>query len=100
MILYNITVILDEEIETEWLKWINQTFIPEALSSNLLVSNRVLKVLDSPNEGVTYCLQFIADDIQNYTQFKDIHAAALLESHTLRFKNQSVFFSTIMEFIS
>jgi hypothetical protein len=100
MILYNITVILDEAIETKWLAWINQNFVPEALSSNLLVSNRILKVLDSPNEGVTYCLQFIADNIQNYNDFKDTHAASLLDSHTLKFKNQSVFFSTIMEFIN
>jgi hypothetical protein len=100
MILYNITVILDEAIEADWLNWINQSFVPEALSSNLLVSNRILKILDSPNEGVTYCLQFIADDIHNYNQFKDTHAAALLDSHTLKFKNQSVFFSTVMEFIS
>ena len=100
MILYNITVILDEGIEPEWLTWINQDFIPQALSSNLLVSNRILKVLDSPNEGVTYCLQFIADNLQNYNEFKDNHAASLLDSHTVKFKNQSVFFSTIMEFIN
>ena len=100
MILYNITVIIDEGIETEWLKWINETFIPEALSSNLLVSSRVLKVLDSPNEGITYCLQFISDSIENYNEFKDIHAPALLNSHALKFENQFVFFSTIMEFVS
>ncbi|MBC8053345.1 MAG: DUF4286 family protein [Sphingobacteriaceae bacterium] len=100
MILYNITVIVDEAIEAQWLSWINQTFIPEALSSSLLVSNRVLKVLESPNEGVTYCLQFIADNIQNYTTFKEVHASALLNSHSLKFNNQAVHFSTVMEFIS
>lgn len=100
MILYNITVILEETIEAEWLKWINQFFVPEALSGNLLVSNRILKVLDSPNEGVTYCLQFIADDIAKYNQFKETQSPALLESHTLKFKNQAVSFSTVMEFIN
>ncbi|MFD2161210.1 DUF4286 family protein [Paradesertivirga mongoliensis] len=100
MILYNITVIIDEGIEAEWLQWVNETFVPEALSSNLLVSNRTLKVLDSPNEGFTYCLQFIADNLQNYNQFKDNHASALLDSLTAKFKNQSVHFSTIMEFIN
>ena len=100
MILYNITVIIDEEIEADWLKWINTVFIPDALSSNLLVSNRLLKVLDSPNEGVTYCLQFIADSVQNYKKFADSHATALLNTHTQEFRNKSVFFSTAMEFIS
>lgn len=100
MILYNITVIIEEGIETDWLKWINESFIPDALSSNLLVSSRLLKVLDSPNEGITYCLQFIADNIQNYDEFKNLHAAILLDAHTAEFKNKSVFFSSVMEFIN
>lgn len=100
MILYNITVIIEESIETDWLKWINQYFVPEALSSNLLVSSRLLKVLDSPNEGSTFCLQFIADNIQNYNEFKNLHASALLDEHALEFKNKSVFFSSVMEFIN
>lgn len=100
MILYNITVIIDTEIEEEWLSWTNQFFIPEALSTNLLVSNRLLKVIDSPNEGATYCLQFIADTIENYNTFKDLHASVLLDKHALQFQNKSVFFTTIMEFIN
>ena len=100
MILYNITVILDEAIEADWLAWTNQVFIPDALSSNLLVSNRLLKVLDSPNEGVTYCLQFISDNLENYNTFIETYASNLLNTHTLQFKNQAVFFSTVMEFIN
>lgn len=99
MILYNITVIIDEGIESEWLNWINQTFIPNAMSTNLLASSRLLKVLDSPNEGVTYCLQFVADNIGNYNDFKNLHAAEILDAHALEFKNKSVFFSSVMEFI-
>ncbi len=100
MILYNITVIIDEEIETDWLKFINHTFVPDALSGNLLISNRILRVIDSPNEGVTYCLQFISDSLDNYNQFKDLYASDLLEAHASRFKDQAVCFSTIMEFIN
>jgi len=100
MILYNITVIIDSSIEALWLKWINQTFLTQASESDLLISNRLLKVLDSPNEGLTYCLQFVAESLQNYTEFKDKYATALLEAHAVEFKNQSVFFSSTMEFIN
>ena len=100
MILFNITVIIEEEIEAEWLKWIKNVFVPDALSSNLLVSNRLLKVLNSPNEGITYCLQFIADDLKNYTEFANKHSSALLNTHTEQFKNKAVSFSSIMEFIN
>ena len=100
MILYNITVIIEEAIEAEWLTWINQEFIPNALSSNLLVSNRLLKVIDSPNEGITYCLQFISDSIENYLEFTNTYSNNLLSTHTRQFENRSVLFSTAMEFIN
>lgn len=100
MILYNITVIIDRSIEALWLKWINQTFLAQASESELLISSRLLKVLDSPNEGITYCLQFVSENLQTHTEFKDKHATALLETHAVEFKNQSVFFSSIMEFIN
>lgn len=99
MILYNITVIIDSSIEALWLTWVNQTFLSEATESDLLVSSRLLKVIDSPNEGVTYCLQFVSQNLENHTTFKDKHATALLEAHAVEFKNQSVFFTSIMEFI-
>jgi hypothetical protein len=99
MILYNITIIIEEGVENEWLNWVNTNFVPEALSTNLLVSSRLLKVLDSPNEGFTYCLQFIADNIHNYNEFKNLHAVKILDAHTIEFKNKSVFFSSVMEFI-
>lgn len=100
MILYNITVIIEQEIEAEWLTWISGIFIPNALSNKLLVSNRLLKVLNSPNEGVTYCLQFIVDNMENYTEFVKRFEPSLLYTHTEQFKNKSVFFSSVMEFIN
>lgn len=100
MILYNITVIIEDSIEKEWLLWIDSEFVPKVLSSELMVSSRLLKVLDSPNEGLTYCLQFVADSHEDYYTFKTVHASSLLDAHTLKFKNQALFFSTLMEYIN
>lgn len=100
MILYNITFIIEQEAEAEWLKWIKNIFVPEALSNNLLVSSRVLKVLNSPNEGVTYCLQFIIDDMKKYDTFLAGFEPGLLGMHTEQFKNRAVFFSSAMEYIN
>lgn len=99
MILYNITVIIDDSINTEWLSYMNETFLPLAMGSDLIASNRFLKVIDSPNEGITYCLQFIFDDMGVYQQFQQYHYASLMEAHTLQFQNRFVSFSSLMEFI-
>jgi len=99
MILFNITVIIDDSINDEWVSWINEHFISEAMATDLIVSNRLLKVLDSPNEGITYCLQFVLDDIGSYKSFQENKYAALMEKHTVKFNNKFVSFSTLMEFI-
>jgi hypothetical protein len=61
MLLYNVTLIIEEDIAAEWLKWMKEIHIPEVMETGKFVSNRLLKVLDSPNEGVTYCAQYVAE---------------------------------------
>lgn len=99
MVLYNVTVIIEETINAEWLNWMNTQFIPEAMASNLIVSKRLLKVVDSPNEGITYCLQFIIDDMSAFQNFQQDHFPQLMAKHSSRFNNRFVSFNTLMEFI-
>lgn len=99
MILYNITVIIDEGIHDDWLQWIEAYYIPEIMASGMFVSSRLLKVIDSPNEGVTYCIQFISDSLENYNVFKERFSGLLDAEHDRKFEGRSVNFSTLMEFI-
>jgi hypothetical protein len=100
MILFNITIIIEDSIDKQWLNWMNSEFIPSAMESNLIASNRLLKVLDSPNEGITYCLQFVIDNIDSYNQFKTSHLPLIMDNHAAQFSNRFVSFSTLMEFIN
>lgn len=99
MILYNITVIIEDSINDEWLAWMTGNFISRAMDTGLFASNRLLKVLDSPNEGTTYCVQFIADNMNFYQRFKQDYEPAILNDLTNRFASRFVSFSTLMELI-
>jgi D-mannonate dehydratase len=99
MILYNITAIINDPIETEWIIWVENQYIPSVMSSGLFVSSRLLKVLDSPNEGVTYCMQFIADHREKYDLYTREFAPAIEAEHLANFEGNFVSFSTLMEFI-
>jgi hypothetical protein len=81
MLLYNVTLIIEEAAENEWLQWMKEIHIPEVLATEKFVSNRLLKVLDSPNEGVTY------------------FAPALQAKLQIKFENRFVAFRTLMEFV-
>ncbi len=99
MILYNVTVILDESAEQDWVKWMNEVHVPEVMATNCFVSSRMLKVLDSPNEGVTYCMQYIAANSEIYERYKTEFAPALQADAIKKFENKFVAFRTLMEFV-
>jgi hypothetical protein len=100
MILYNVTIILDESIHNEWLEWMESEHIPDVMNTGFFVSNRLLKVLDSPNEGVTYCVQYIAETPELVNEYREKYADGLQSNFPAQFINKFVLFPTIMEFVN
>ena len=99
MLLYNVTLILEESAADEWLQWMQETHIPAVMATGMFVSNRLLKVLDSPNEGATYCTQYVAETQENYDQYQQIYAPALQADLNTKFENRFVAYRTLMEFV-
>ncbi|TCD27386.1 DUF4286 family protein [Pedobacter psychrodurus] len=99
MFLYNVTLILDDAAAEEWLKWMQDIHIPQVMATGMFVSNRLLKVVDSPNEGVTYCAQYVAEILENYNKYQEIFAPALQAELNERYKNRFVAYRSLMEFV-
>ena len=99
MILYNITIILDEEIHESWINWLKNDYLKNMMAQDHFISHRVLKVLDSPNEGHTYCIQFIAETIEKYNNYKRLNTDQIQNNAPAEYLNKFVVFSTLMEFI-
>lgn len=97
MIVYNETVIVDEAIHRQWLNWMQEQYIPKVMATGHFNRYTILNVLDSPNEGVTYCVQYFADSRDNYNSFATEHLQALQTIHHQQFENQFVLFNTLMQ---
>jgi hypothetical protein len=100
MLLYNVTIIIEDAAANEWLQWMQETHIPEVMATGKFVSNRLLKVIDSPNEGVTYCIQYVAENIDKYNDYQENFALNLQADLQVKFENKFVAFRTLMEFIA
>ncbi len=100
MILYNVTTILEEDVHEKWLTWMVNTHIPQVMATGKFVSNRVLKVLDSPNEGITYCSQYIAENLADFEDYKQNYAPALQADLAEKFEGKFVAFRSLMEYIN
>jgi len=99
MFLYNVTLILEDAAAQEWLQWMQDVHIPKVMATGMFVSNRLLKVVDSPNEGVTYCAQYVAETLDQYNQYQQLYAPALQEQLNERYKNRFVAYRSLMEFV-
>ena len=72
-------------------------YIPMVMNTGYFKSYNILNVIDSPNEGVTYCIQYLADKLENFNNFNNKHLQALQAIHQQRFENQLVLFNTLMQ---
>ena len=77
-----------------------EVHIGMVMDTGCFASHRMLKVLDSPNEGITYCIQYIADSFEKYDEYKTQHSPALQTDFPEEFANKFVSFRTIMEFVN
>jgi hypothetical protein len=98
MLLYNITIGVDKEIETEWLQWIKINHIPAVMKTGLFIQSGLFKVLhDQDEETVSYSIQYFAKDIKDVTSYLDSFAPKIMEAHRKRFANRHVAFQTLLE---
>ncbi len=72
--------------------------IGQVMDTGCFASNRMLKVLDSPNEGITYCIQYVSDSIDKYNEYKQKHSTRLQADFPVEFTEKFVSFRTLMEF--
>lgn len=100
MLLYNVTSIIEDSSADSWLQWMLNIHIPKVMATEMFVSYRLLKVLDSPNEGVTYCAQYVVENLENYNNYASKFASELIAEAGKKFENQMVSFQTLMEYVA
>lgn len=73
MIVYNVTCNVGSQMAEEWLKWMQEEHIPEVMQTDCFTEYKILKLLTDTddNEGVNYAIQYTADSLEMYQQYRD-----------------------------
>lgn len=100
MIIYNITALIEETIEQKWLNYVQAEMIPTVLDTGFFQLAKLLQVTDSPNEGLTFCLQFSTNEISSLQSYQNLYAQQIESAHQLAFPNQLVTFNSTMKLIN
>jgi len=98
MILYNVTINVENSVHDEWLAWMKETHIPDVMKSAKFTSSRIYRLIgDEDSGGKTYSIQYSCNSMSDYLEYEHDHAKALREAHTAKFKDKFVSFRSILE---
>jgi Domain of unknown function (DUF4286) len=99
MIIYNVTINVDESVHNEWLIWI-KNHIPQVLATGKFTEAKLTKVLvEEELGGATYSVQYRAksrEDLDNYYKFD---ADKLRNEGLVKFADKMLAFRTELEIV-
>ena len=85
MIIYSVTVIVQPDVEAEWLDWMSRVHVADVLSTGCFTQCRMHKVLGSPADEPTFVMHYECATIEDYERYRGGFAAALQKDHSDRF---------------
>ena len=99
MIIYNVTLNIDNSIHDEWLEWIKQ-HIPKVLATGLFLKATFTKVLvEESIEGLTYSIQYLAHSKEALESYHKQYAADIQAEGLQKFGDKMLVFRTELEWI-
>ena len=99
MIVYSVTVSVDEEVQDDWLKWMKEDHIPKVLGTGFFEDHRIMKLISHQTEEktVSFNIQYECESMVKLHQYQVGHAPALQKEHTDRYEGKFAAFRTILE---
>lgn len=101
MIIYNITINIEDSVHEEWLEWMKTVHIPDVMKTGMFTDSRILRVLvEESLGGQTYSVQYTCDSLEKYQQYEDDFSSALRSDFNNRYKDKFVAFRTLLEIVA
>lgn len=99
MIIYNVTINIDDSIHNEWLTWIKE-HIPQVLATGKFSEAKLTKVLvEEEMGGTTYSVQYRAKSREDLDDYYQQDAERLRQDGLKRFADKMLAFRTELEVI-
>jgi len=98
MILYNMTVNIDQDISEEWKAWMHEFYIPGLLTSTLVKDKKFYRLLtEAEGNGETYSLQLFFETMVDFEAYEHQLFNPQLELMYAQYQGKFVEFRSILE---
>jgi hypothetical protein len=99
MIIYNVTVSVEESIKTDWLNWMKTEHIREVMAAAVFTKAQINRVIAQGDSNNTFAIAYTCPSMKDFHKYQVNFAAELQEKHLARYGDKAVAFRTIMEVI-
>lgn len=101
MIIYNVTINVENDIHEEWLNWMKNVHIPDVMNTGFFTAHKMCKVLTQQEgeTGNTYAIQYSCNSMKELDEYLEKKAPELQMEHTNRYRDKFVAFRTLLEVV-
>ncbi len=99
MVIYNVTVSIDQAVEHDWLGWMRSTHIPDVLHTGCFLECRLSRVNGEEDGGCTYSVMYLVKDQATLDHYQAQFAPQLQQDHAARFQGNFAAFRTTLNVI-
>lgn len=100
MIIYNVTINIEESKHEQWLGWMQNKHINDVLATGLFYKANFVKVLSQDDTGFTYSVQYFTDSRKKLELYYNNFAPKLRQEGLALFADKMIAFRTELEILS
>ena len=99
MIIYNVTVNVEDEVHEEWLQWMKEVHVPQVMNTQCFSHNYFTRILSTQSDetGHTYAIQYHCDNKEDLDRYQKDFAPDLQAEHAKKYEGKFVAFRTLLE---
>ena len=99
MIIYNVTVSVEESIKADWLNWMKTEHIPEVMACGVFNKAQINRVIAQGDSNNTFAIAYSCPSMKDLHHYQIKFSTELQQKHIARYGDKAVAFRTIMEVI-
>ncbi len=97
MVIYNVTVNIDNSVREEWLQWMREKHVPDVVATGCFSSGTIYKIHVEEEQGTSYSIQYRSPSLDAVNRYMKNFAPDLQKEHSEKYKDKYVAFRTVLE---
>jgi hypothetical protein len=100
MIIYNVTVKLENGIANDWLRWMKEEHITDVINTGCFTKATILRLIEvDDTDGPTYAVQYQAESKADYNRYIEEFADIMRKNAIAKWGNQFVAFRSVLQVV-